>query len=118
MILFSVNRFFHLSMDTIVTATIMSQYAKTGVGSIVYSVINSVGNLSTVLFCMAVGKFLDLSVSNFCEFITCASGATKSRAPSKLPLICISRANEQNYLTQTHCLLWPLKPIPKTGPKR
>lgn len=50
-------------MDTIVTATIMSQYSKAGVSSIVYSVINSIGNLSTVFFCMGVGYFLDASVS-------------------------------------------------------
>lgn len=50
-------------MDTIVTATIMSQYSKAGISSIVYSVINAIGNLSTVFFCMAVGKFLDISVS-------------------------------------------------------
>lgn len=62
-VLLSINRIFHLSMDTIVTATIMSQYSKAGVSSIVYSIINAIGNLSTVFFCMIVGEFLDISVS-------------------------------------------------------
>lgn len=62
-ILFALNRIFHLSMDTMVTSTIMSQYGKAGISSIVYSVINAIGNFSTVFFCMAVGEFLDISVS-------------------------------------------------------
>lgn len=62
-VLFALNRIFHLSTDTIVTSTIMSQFANTGASSIVYSVINAIGNLSTVFFCMLVGFLLDLSVS-------------------------------------------------------
>lgn len=63
-ILFALNRIFHLSMDTMVTSTIMSQYGRAGISSIVYSVINAIGNFSTVFFCMAVGEFLDITVSN------------------------------------------------------
>ena len=68
--LFSVNRLFHLSTDTIVTATIMSQYSQTGVGSIVYSTINAIGNLSTVFVCMIVGFSLDITVSMAADLYT------------------------------------------------
>lgn len=62
-VMFALNRIFHLSTDTVVTSTIMSQYGKAGMSSIVYSVINAIGNFSTVFFCMLVGEFLDISVS-------------------------------------------------------
>lgn len=80
-LLFAINRIFHLSTDTIVTSTIMSQYSKTGVSSIIFSIINAIGNFSTVFFCMAVGKFLDLSVSYYpCKCIQYQSHASKIKA--------------------------------------
>lgn len=55
----SINRFFHMTNDTIILATVMSQFGKTGLSGLIYSMINTFGNLSTVLFCWVVGKFLD-----------------------------------------------------------
>lgn len=55
----SINRFFLMTNDTIVLATVMSQFGHAGISGLVYSMVNTFGNLATVLFCWAVGRFLD-----------------------------------------------------------
>lgn len=53
------NRFFHMTNDTIILATIMSQFGKEGLSGLVYSMMNTIGNETTILFCWATGRFLD-----------------------------------------------------------
>lgn len=54
-----INRFFHMTNDTIITATLMSQFGKEGLSSTVYSMVNTLGNPGSIIFCAIVGKFLD-----------------------------------------------------------
>lgn len=55
----ALNRFFHMASDTIFLSTVMSQFGKTGLSGLIYSMINTQGNLGIVLTCWAVGRFLD-----------------------------------------------------------
>lgn len=54
-----INRFFHMTNDTIVLATVMSQFGHLGLSGLMYSSVNTIGNLLTVLFSWAAGRFLD-----------------------------------------------------------
>lgn len=40
-------------------ATIMSMYGHAGISGLIYSMVNTLGNFTTVIFCWAVGRFLD-----------------------------------------------------------
>lgn len=64
-----INRLFHNTNDTVITSTLMSQYGLEGVSGMVFSVMNSIGNFSTVIFCWNAGKFLDFTG----ESLTCWS---------------------------------------------
>lgn len=55
----SINRFFNMTNDTVITATLMSQFGKDGLSSLVYSMMNTIGNLATVVFAWVAGRFLD-----------------------------------------------------------
>lgn len=55
----SLNRFFHMANDTILISTVMSQFAGSGTSGLIYSMINTQGQLSVVLACWAIGRFLD-----------------------------------------------------------
>lgn len=48
-----------MASDTIFLSTVMSQFGKTGLSGLIYSMINTQGNLGIVLTCWAVGRFLD-----------------------------------------------------------
>lgn len=48
-----------MTNDTIVMATVISQFGHAGVTGLVYSMVNTIGNLTTVVFCWIVGRFLD-----------------------------------------------------------
>lgn len=51
-------------------ATLMSQFGPAGVSGLVYSMSNSLGCMTTLVFCWAVGRFLD----QFGESLNCWSG--------------------------------------------
>lgn len=53
------NRCFHSGNDIIVTGSLMSNYAKAGMSSLAFSLINTIGNLSIVFFSTLVGWVLD-----------------------------------------------------------
>ena len=55
----ALNRFFHATNDSIVLATVMSQYGKSGLSGLVYSMVNAIGNFSTVVLCWSAGRALD-----------------------------------------------------------
>lgn len=58
-VLVCINRFFHMTHDTIFLATVMSQFGEYGLSGLVYSMLNSLGCINSTIFCVLVGKFLD-----------------------------------------------------------
>lgn len=64
------NRFFYATNDTMITATLMSQFGRDGLSGAAYSMMNTIGNLSTVPACWFLGKLLDLTG----ESLACWSG--------------------------------------------
>lgn len=63
-----------MTNDTIVMATVMSMFGHAGVSGLVYSMVNTIGNLTTVVFCRTVGRFLDETG----ETLDCWSGVLLS----------------------------------------
>lgn len=59
LISFFINRAFYNGNDIIVMGTIMSNYAKAGMSSLVFSMINTAGNLSIVFVSPFLGYILD-----------------------------------------------------------
>lgn len=55
------GRCFHGVNDVVVTGSLMSNYAKAGLSSLAFSLVNTVGNFSVVLFSTFVGWYLDYS---------------------------------------------------------
>jgi len=53
------NRCFQGSNDIVVTGTLMGNYAKAGLSSLVFSMVNTVGNLSVVFSSTLIGYILD-----------------------------------------------------------
>lgn len=64
LILLAINRCFHSTTDFLVTGTIMSNYAKEGLSSTAYSLINCVGNLTVVATSTFIGYLLDQTGSS------------------------------------------------------
>lgn len=59
LLLLFLNRCFHGSNDIVVTGCLMANYAKAGLSSLVFSMVNTVGNLSVVFWSALVGWILD-----------------------------------------------------------
>lgn len=59
LVLLSLNRCFHSTTDILVTGSIMSNYAKEGISSLAYSMVNTIGNLSVVATSTLIGYYLD-----------------------------------------------------------
>lgn len=59
LILLFLNRCAHNSNDIVVTGSLMTNYAKAGLSSLVFSMVNTVGNLSVVFASTFIGWFLD-----------------------------------------------------------
>lgn len=59
LIAFFINRCFHNGNDIIVMGTIMSNYSKAGLSSLVFSMVNTIGNLSVVFVSPLIGYALD-----------------------------------------------------------
>lgn len=64
------NRLFHTTIDTLVTSTLMSQFSGDGLSTSVYSMMNTFGHFTNVIFCWLVGKLLDMTG----ESLACWSG--------------------------------------------
>lgn len=54
LLMFFINRCFHSTNEILVTGSIMSNYAKLGISSIAFSIMNTIGNL----FCVASSTFI------------------------------------------------------------
>jgi len=63
-ILLFINRCFHNGNDIIVTGSLMSNFAKAGITSLVFSMVNTIGNLSTVLASSFFGWLLDYTAQS------------------------------------------------------
>lgn len=55
----SINRFFHQTNDIMLILVTMSQFGADGLSGMVYSMVNTFGNMSVVLSCWAIGRVLD-----------------------------------------------------------
>jgi len=64
LIAISINRFFHMTNDTVIVATLMSQFGEQGLSGMVYSMMNTIGNLTSVLFSWASGRLLDYTAES------------------------------------------------------
>lgn len=53
------NRCFHTSNDIVVTGTLMSNFAKVGISGLVFSMVNTVGNISVVFASSLIGFVQD-----------------------------------------------------------
>lgn len=102
LIMFFINRCFHSTNEILVTGSIMNNYAKLGISSIAFSIMNTIGNLVCVASSTFIGYILDetgqsvqawtwiyngLGVSQFivgfifCTMITSNPIEIKSRKP-------------------------------------
>lgn len=59
--LICIHRFFHMTHDTIVLGTVLSNFKPSGTSGLVYSMVNSLGCINSTIFCIIVGKFLDIT---------------------------------------------------------
>ena len=59
LLLLFLNRCFHNGNDIVVTGCLMSNYAKAGLSSVVFSMVNTIGNLSVVFTSTFIGWLLD-----------------------------------------------------------
>lgn len=77
--LFFLNRAFHEGNDIIVVGSLMSNYAKAGLSSVAFALVNTVGNLSIVPTSTLIGWLLDYtnqSREGWC-WIFCAMGISQ-----------------------------------------
>lgn len=87
-----VNRVFHGSHDVIVIGTIMNNYAKSGMSSIVFSVINTVGNFSIVFASTSMGWALDYTGASDLGWIICMGGLATSQLVMVIMYCCFIHA--------------------------
>lgn len=59
LVMFFINRSFHSTNEILVTGSIMSNYAKLGISSIAFSIMNTIGNLICVASSTFIGYILD-----------------------------------------------------------